>query len=578
MVLVLATYATFRHVIYCDFITFDDDFYVYENVHVQDGLTLSGLRWAFTTGHAANWHPVTWLTHMLDCDLYGLQPGGHHFTNLVIHIINALLLFLWLRSMTGSLWKSAFIAAFFALHPLRVESVVWVSERKDVLSCLFWMLTLIAYVGYARKPTILRYMLLSLSLAVGLMAKPMLITIPCVLLLLDYWPLKRLSLRAFIEKIPLLVLAISSAVITVIVQKRGGAVEALDISPIPDRLGNAVIAYGKYIIQTFWPKDLAVFYPRQVGIVPMGQLIIGLVLLACISELVRRYRKEAPYLVTGWLWYLGTLVPVIGLVQVGGQSHADRYTYIPVIGLTIGIVWGIEKLVEHRRRCRHIVNAFLFIALIALSINTQIYVRHWENGITLFKHALSVTPPNAKSHTNLGRALHDKGDFDEAIKHYNSAISIKPLDYRPYYNLGLICFERDEFEKSEEYFKSALQLKPDHVKSHYNFGCLMLKQNKLMEAIASFSKALELDPDYIKAEVNLGIALASAGRDDLAMGHFSRALTLDPDNVDAHINLAVLLLKREDKNEAIRHLEVVLRINPYDKDAKQYLELARPEK
>ena len=369
LTLALATLISYSQVLNHDFIDFDDDMYVTRNENVQKGLTWQNIKWAFTTNQAYNWHPLTWLSHMLDCQLFGLKPAGHHFTSVLFHIANTLLLFLVFKSMTGNLWRSAFVAALFALHPLHVESVAWIAERKDVLSTLFWLLTMAAYVRYVRKPGPKWYLLTILAFAMGLMAKPMLVTLPFILLLLDYWPLARFQFgqnikdtewkilyRLFVEKIPLFIITIITSVITFIVPKGSGAVPGLKELSLMPRLTNALISYVKYIEKMFWPSRLAVFYPRAVDAIPTWQILAALLLLLIISGLAVWLARSRKYLLVGWLWYLGILVPVIGLVQVGDQAMADRYTYVSLIGLFIIVVWGLNDLLEKWKYHKIVVN------------------------------------------------------------------------------------------------------------------------------------------------------------------------------------------------------------------------------
>ncbi|NIQ87873.1 MAG: hypothetical protein GWN93_01765, partial [Deltaproteobacteria bacterium] len=405
---------------------------------VHKGLTRESFIWAFTTTDEANWHPLTWLSHMVDCQLYGLNPAGHHLTNVLLHSASTVLLFLILLGMTGSRWRSALVAALFALHPLHVESVAWVAERKDVLSTLFWMLTLWAYLAYTKRPERKRYLLIIVAFTLGLMAKPMLVTLPFVLLLLDYWPLKRIELgqsasglpaanqpstiaekpgaqafRLLLEKTPLFVLTAASSVVTFVVQKSEGAVGALEVYPLKIRVANALVSYVSYIIKMIWPQNLAVFYPHPGQSLPMWQAVAAGILLVLISIAVIRAGRRQPYLPVGWLWYLGTLVPVIGLVQVGAQAMADRYTYVPLIGLFIMAAWGVPELMKkwHHRRVALVVSAAL--VLFALMTCARLQLRHWKNSIALLSHAHAVTAKSYLVHNNLGSALNELGKYDE---------------------------------------------------------------------------------------------------------------------------------------------------------------------
>jgi len=449
--LVVLTLAVYRQVQNFDFVNFDDHMYITENRHVKEGLTLKSTIWAFTTIHAANWHPLTWLSHMLDCQFFGMNSGRHHLTNLFFHITNSLLLFFVFRKMTGSSWQSGFVAALFALHPLHVESVAWVSERKDVLSAFFWMLTMWSYVWYVEHPGINRYLLVLLFFILGLMAKPMLVTLPFVLLLLDFYPLSRFQfqqsddgnifqqrsiyLRLVLEKLPLFVLAAISSAVTLYAQKRGGAVMSLDVIPIKVRIANALVSYIKYIEKMIYPSELAVLYPFQ-GMLPWWEITGAGLLLVSISFLAIRVIKQSPYYAVGWLWYIGTLVPVIGLVQIGRQSMADRYTYIPLIGLFIVIAWGVPEIVAQWRHRKILLTIFATVLLSILMTVTWKHLRHWGNSITLFEHTLEVTSNNYLAHNNLGVALDIQGRTQEAIDHYLKALRIKP-DYVEAHNNGI---------------------------------------------------------------------------------------------------------------------------------------------
>jgi predicted negative regulator of RcsB-dependent stress response len=519
-----------------DFVNLDDDVYVYENRHVQNGLTLDSMIWAFTTTHAGFKIPLTWLSLMLDFELYGLRAGGYHLTNLLLHIANVLLLFFILKLMTGALWRSGFVAALFALHPLHVESVAWVTERKDVLSTLFWLLTMWGYLGYVARRGVKRYLLIIVSFTLGLMAKPMLVTLPFVLLLLDYWPLRRFQvgqsadapeapvqapikswqpmsavLSLIWEKIPLFALAAVSSVVTFLAQKSAGAVVHLETWPIKIRIANGLVSYVKYMGKMIWPHPLAVLYPHPGDSLPIWKAAGAGVLLLCISILVVRGARRYPYLVVGWLWYLGTLVPVIGFVQVGVQAMADRFTYIPLIGLYIIIAWGVPEIVPrwpHRKLYLATLSTTLFLILMAL---TWKQVHNWKNGISLFEHTLEITPNNWLSNNNLGVALYSKGRTDDAIKHY----------------------------------LEALRIKPDYVETHNNLGNALYSKGRTDDAIKHYLEALRLKPDYVEAHNSLGVAFARKGNVDMALKHFQKALQINPNFSYARDNLKKALLFQE---------------------------------
>lgn len=570
--LTITTVTAFWQVRNYEFVILDDDKYVTENSHVRDGLTWEGFVWAFTTMHANFWHPLTWISHMLDCELYGLDSGGHHFTNLLIHLANTLLLFLVLERMTGALWPSAFVAAMFALHPLHVESVAWVAERKDVLSTFFFVLTIGCYVRYVERPGINRYLLVLLSFALGLMAKPMLVTLPFVLLLLDYWPLGRFKfgqpsgnssaqaqksdrpnnhrssfLRLVVEKSPFFVLAAVSCIVAFLAQEHGGALRALNLFPIEVRIANAVIAYSGYIGKTIWPLHLAVFYPHP-GMLPLWQVIGAGLFLVSTSVLVIRAAHSFAYLTVGWLWYLGTLVPVIGLVQVGDHAMADRYTYVPLIGLFIMITWGscdISKIWRYRR----IVLPISMGALLCASmIRTGFQLRYWQNSTTLFEHALDVTADNTLAHTNLGVILAGQGKLDEAVSHYSQALRINPDHLEARINMGAALAAQDKLDEAVAHYSHALHIKPDFAGAHYNLGNALVAQGRLTEAITHFHEALRIKPNDAEVHNNLGIVLAKQGKAEKAITHFHEALRITPGYTLARKNLEIVqTMQRESK-------------------------------
>ncbi len=542
--LIVATLSAYWELPSHDFVNYDDPKYVTKNDHVRAGLTGEGLIWALTSSHAKNWHPMTWLSHMLDCQIYGLNAGGHHLTSLLFHIVNALLVFLVFKRATKAFWQSAFVAALFALHPLHVESVAWVAERKDVLSAFFWMLTLWTYVLYVERPGLAGYLLVFLFFVLGLMAKPMLVTLPFVLLLMDYWPLKRFkcfqsncgvdklqSCRPMapgyygsftllaLEKAPLFVLATVSCAATFLVQQAGGAVKSLDVFPLPIRFANALVSYVIYIRKFILPLDLAVFYPHP-GMPPIWLVAVCLVLLFAVSVLVFRHRHRSPYLVTGWLWYVGTLAPVIGIVQAGAQSMADRYTYIPLIGLFVIIAWGVNDLAARWTYRRFVLIISASGILTAFTICTWSQVRYWRNSITLFEHAVAVTSNNNLAHYNLGNALVKQGKLDEGIANYLEAMRIKP-DHPDTYNahnsIGLALFRQGKLNEAIAHYSKAIRLKPDYEQAHNNLGVALIRQEKVDEAIRSFSRALQVKPDYAEASHNLKTALQMASEIDTAL-------------------------------------------------------------
>ena len=563
--LTITTVAVFWQVRNHEFVILDDDKYVTENSHVLAGLTWEGIIWAFTTTHANFWHPLTWVSHMLDCQFYGLDPGGHHLTNLLIHIANTMLLFLVLERMTGAIWPSAFVAAMFALHPLHVESVAWVAERKDVLSTFFCVLTMGTYVRYVERPRVSRYILVLILFALGLMAKPMLVTLPFVLLLLDYWPLSRFQFgksshdireqaqesgrhnsqrssffRLVLEKLPFFALAAVSCIIAFLAQEHGGALRALSLFPIEIRIANAVVSYASYIGKTIWPLHLAVFYPHP-GTLPMWQIAGACLLLVCISVTVIRAAHRAPYLTIGWLWYLGTLVPVIGLVQVGDHAMADRYTYVPLIGLFIMIAWGSCNIFKGWRYRKIVLAISTGILLCASVISTGFQLRHWQNSTTLFEHALDVTANNSMAHTNLGVVLAGRGKLDKAIAHYSEALGIKPDLLEARINMGAALAAQGKLDEAIAHYSNALLIKPDFAGAHYNLGNALSAQGKITAAIAHFQEALRIEPNDAEGHNNLGITLAKQGKTEEAITHFQEALRIEPDYTLARHNLEVAL-------------------------------------
>ena len=595
--LVVLTFAAFWPVLGNGFVNLDDPSYVTKNPYIRSGVTLQAVKWALTTGHNSNWHPLTWISHMIDRRLFGLDPTGHHAVNLLLHMANVILLFAVLRRMTGSLWKSAFVAALFGVHPLHVESVAWISERKDVLSTFFWLLTMWAYARYVQRPSVLRYLWVFGALALGLTAKPMLVTLPFVLLLLDYWPLERFAKRRdknagerwsgwklILEKAPLIALAMTSSVITYIVQQKGGAVSTLGLIPPGMRVSNAVVAYVTYIGKTVWPRDLAVFYPHPGDSLRLWQILGAAVVLACITLAVFRAAQRRRYLAVGWLWYLGTLVPVIGLVQVGAHAVADRYTYIPLVGLFMIAAWGIPELAEKGRKEERkkggkgerkksaaftlpyshtpILAALAAVVVAVLAAGTWVQVGYWHDSVSLFTRAIEVTEGNYVAHYNLGVALADQGKMKEAAAHYAEALRISPDFTGALSGMGNALIRAGKTEEAIARYAEALRLKPDDPSAHYNLGVALAQQGKADEAIEHYSEAVRLKPEMVEAHCNLGVLLDDKGRSDEAIEHLTKALQLDPEFAQAHYNLALVLGKKGDINGAIQHLTEAVRIRP----------------
>ena len=573
--LIVFTLSVYWQVHNYDFVNFDDNIYVSDNQHIQGGLTLDSITWAFTTIHASNWHPLTWLSHMLDCQLYGLNPGGHHITNLLFHIINSLLLFFVFRKMTGHFWQSAFLASLFAFHPLHVESVAWISERKDVLSTFFWMLTMWSYIRYVQNPGIDKYLLTLLFFILGLMSKPMLVTLPFVLLLLDYYPLCRFHkpadsssslkrttfFRLILEKLPFFVLVVISSVITFYAQRHGGAVKSLEIISIQARIANALVSYASYILKMLCPLKLAVLYPHP-GSYPWWQITGACSLLLFISFSAIRVIKQSPYFFVGWFWYLGTLVPVIGLVQVGTQSMADRYTYIPFIGIFMIISWGTPELAKRWHHLKIFLSPIATAILFILIVVTSIQAGYWKNSITLFEHTLEATSNNYRAHNSLAGALQKQGRIDEAIRHYEEVLRIRPDYVDAHYNLGIFLKGQGRIDEAIRHYEEALRIRPDYADAHYNLGNVLRVQGRLNETIRHYEEALRIKPDYMSAHYNLGNALRERGRMDEAIRHYEEALRIKPYFMNAHNNLVLLLRRQGRIDEAIRYYEELLHIKP----------------
>jgi tetratricopeptide (TPR) repeat protein len=560
-VLAAITFAVFGQTLTHTFVDFDDNEYVYDNPVVARGLTLKGFVWAFTTIHAFNWHPLTWLSHELDCQLYGLHPGGHHLTNVLLHTATVIALFLVLRQMTGALWRSAFVAAVFAIHPLRVESVAWVAERKDVLSGLFFMLTIGAYVRYARRPWSWgRYGLVMLLFAMGLMCKPMLVTLPLVLLLLDYWPLQRAGpgkLSGLVmEKLPLLALAAAGCGVSLLAQH--GAVHTGGAYSLPSRLGNALVTCMVYLAQTVYPAGLAVFYPYPKNGLPPWEVALAGTLLAGLSVIAWGQRRTRPWLLIGWVWYLVMLLPVMGLIQVGQQAHADRYTYLPQIGIFVAVTW----LVAQWRISRATGGGLMAGVLAVLVICAWRQAARWKDSETLWTHTLACTTRNEVAHYGLGSVFLHKEQLDEAIAHYQKALEINP-DYPNAKNdLGTALLKKGRLDEAIACYQQALQIEPDYVKARNNLGNALLQEGRMEEAITQYQEVLQIKPDFAEASYNLGNVLVQRGQADDALPHFQRALQINPNYVDARVNLGNVLLQKGSMDEAIAQFRQALQLNP----------------
>jgi tetratricopeptide (TPR) repeat protein len=511
--LLAITWAVFGQTIGHQFVNYDDPLYVLENRHVTAGLTLDGIRWAFTHVHSQNWHPLTSISHMADCQFFGVRPGAHHFLNVLLHSAAVILLFLALQQMTNTLWPSAFVAAVFAIHPLRVESVAWIAERKDVLSGLFFVLTLAAYVRYARRPSAGRYVTMSILFACGLMSKPMLVTVPIVLLLIDYWPLERFGAKSTLarlvwEKIPLFGLSVASVVATLLAQNF--ALGSTEMLPLKWRITNAIVTYFDYIWQMFWPRDLIPFYIHPEGRLETGRLLLASAVLIVISAIAIVRRRKNPYLIVGGLWYLVMLVPVIGIVQVGLQGRADRYTYLPQIGLYIALAWLVRDLTASWRK-REIVLAPAAIAVVAtLSILSWKQTAHWRDTEALWSYTLNITPDSDVAHTGLAGILLVRGKVDEAIAHYRHALARRSGNSGAQYGLATALAQQRKVDEAIEHYKKALELQPDNIEASNALALLLVHRGDYAEAITQWQNSLRYEPDDGNAANNLAWILATA--------------------------------------------------------------------
>ncbi|MFC1567422.1 tetratricopeptide repeat protein [Thermodesulfobacteriota bacterium] len=573
--LVMATVVVYWQVTNYEFVYFDDQTFVTENRDVQKGITLEGIKFIFKNYGT----PLSVISHMLDCELFGLDPGGHHLTSLLLHAASTALLFLVLNSMTGAPWKSAFVSALFALHPLNVESVAWVAERRNVLSTLFWFLTMAAYAWYIRRPNLFRYISVLFCFILGLLSKQMLVTLPFVLLLLDYWPLGRFSdcsseqqmqvsgqkpiaiktnsstpaaFRLILEKIPLIALSILVSIHTlmysptILVKGWSGAV-SLEILPLKFRIANALFSYVSYIGKMIWPENLAVYYPYRLSF-PAWKIALACLLLGCISALAIKTLKQHPWFAVGWFWYMGTLVPVIGMVTIWTCAMADRYAYVPLVGLFIIIAWSVPELVKRWPYQKIVLSTIATIVLAILMAVTWKQVGYWKNSITLFEHTLKTTSNNVLIHHYLGNTLAKLGRTDDAVYQYVKALNLRP-DYIPAYNnLAIVLFRKGDAKGAIIHFREALRIKPDYEVAHYNLGSALEKQGQLDEAIGHYFKALCIKPDYVEAHNSLGAALFRKGDIEGAIAHFRKALQINPNHMLAKNNLKkVLMIQQQNK-------------------------------
>ena len=583
--LILITWLIFGQTLAHNFVNYDDQSYIYENGQVTSGLTLHGIVWAFAHSHSFNWHPLTWISHMLDCQLFGLNAGGHHFISALLHSIAAVLLFLVLREMTGALWPSAFVAAIFAVHPLHVESVAWAAERKDVLSAVFFFLILGVYVRYVRRPTRFRYLVIALLFALGLMSKPMLVTVPLVLLILDYWPLDRFphssrtksrgeqtgrrqrnSVAPLIrEKIPLFVLSLVSCVVTLVVQKH--AIAPVDQLPLRPRLANALLSSAIYLKQMFVPLRLSPLYLLSAKSPASGEVLLSAAVILVISAVAIASWKKRPYLLAGWLWYWIMLLPVLGIVQVGWQAHADRYTYLPQIGLCLMLTWAAIDLSCSWPHRREILAALSGLVIFVLGWLAWKQASYWHDSESLWRHAITVTPDNHIAFTNLGDSLLKKEQIDDAIAQYQKALELEHTDSDAENGLGSTLFRKQQIDQAIDHYRKAIVLRPEDPEYHNNLGNALCQKGLFDDAIINYRKALDLRPDRAdlsnaETEFNLANALLRQNQIDEAIVHFHRSLEIQPNDADTHDNLGNALVRQGNAEDGIVQYQQALQIDP----------------
>ena len=577
--LALAVLAVYGQTLGFGFISYDDPVYVVNNPWVQRGLDWEGVRWAFTSFYAANWFPLTWLSLMLDAEIAGVDPRMFHLTNLLLHTTSTLLLFQLLDRATGARWKSAWVAALFAVHPLHVESVAWVAERKDVLCTLFWFLTMLLWLRWVERPGAMRYAGVIVSFALGLLCKSMLVTLPFALLLFDFWPLGRhRGSRLFSlvrEKLPLLALAAVSSATTVIAQRAGGALGSLDAYPLAVRLVNAMVSYATYLQQTFWPTGLAVFYPHPGREVPLASWLGAALVLAVISAGVAMLRRSRPYLAVGWLWYLGTLLPVIGIVQVGYQARADRYTYVPLVGIFILLAWGVPDLLGRRTR---LLGAGAIASLAAAAWLAYLQCGYWRDSIPLFERTIDVTTENAVARNNLASAYYQRnapGDLERSVAHYAEAVQIDPSYATALNSLAGALLKLGRTEEAIDRWSQALRIKPRYTAALCNLCGALSQVGRLAEAEQRCAQALRVNPQASCVHYNLGHLYLQQSRIPEAESHFVAAVRIAPLDTDSRVSLGVVFAKQGRFDQAIAQYVEVLRLDPSNQIARSNLDRIR---
>lgn len=586
VLLILAVYGKVRHY---EFVNFDDDIYVTSNSFVRSGINPSSLRWSFsyTLKDGNYWQPLTWLSHMLDVSLYGMDAGRHHLSNVFFHIMSTLLLFLVFNRMTGAFWRSAFISALFALHPLNVESVAWVAERKNVLSTFFWMLTLLFYMIYHQRPGILRYLAVIFVFGLGLLAKPMLVTLPFVLILLDFWPLERITfqgsdsssltdvLRLIFEKMPLFILSALSVYLSSSSLQGIGNVISLEDLPMKLRFANALVAYVKYIGKLIWPYHLAVYYPFPERI-PLWQPLTALVMLLFISIFAFRSLKQKPYFAVGWMWYLGTLIPVIGLVQAGmWPAMADRWAYVPAVGLFIMLAWGVDEIAKGRQYQRVVLTCLSMSALMALLILSHFQTSHWRDSVSLFENGIRTTGGTWKMRNNLASALNAQGRSSEAIRHYKHALALDPPEPEVVHcNLAIALTSMGRLEEAIAQYDEAIRINPDYADAHVNLGAVYAKLGKTAEASRHYFEALRVDPNFAQANYNLGNILLVQGDTDAAINRYSKAVHINPHFAESYNGLGLAFMQTGKLEQAILSFRKAANLSPSFTDATKNLKLA----